>query len=356
MSKKHRHLTQVWYALVGYIVLLMLVTASCPSYANTLQPGWVADTKTGCRVWDPHPEPNESVAWSGACESGYAQGKGVEQWYSGGKPGNRLEGEFHDGMLSRGIVIYPNGDRYDGDLNGGRSGYGIYVSKKGSRYEGEWRDNKRNGRGVMTWPSGDRYEGYFRDGKRDGHGVFTWANGDSYDGEWRDNRQNGHGVFTTPNGRRYDGEWSDGKVARALYEIPLQEANGVFKLPVNINGTLTLEFTLDSGASDVSIPADVVLTLFRTGTLTGNDFLGRQIYRLADGSSVPSDTFRIRSLRVGNLELKNVVGSVSSVSGVPLLGQSFLSRLGRWSIDNQRHVLVIESEATNAKATSALNH
>jgi predicted aspartyl protease len=103
---------------------------------------------------------------------------------------------------------------------------------------------------------------------------------------------------------------------------------------------------LDSGASDVNVPADVVLTLFRTKTLSEQDFIGQQLYRLADGSSVPSNTFRIRSLKVGNLQLKNVVGNVGDVSGIPLLGQSFLSRLGRWSVDNQRHVLMLEGEAT----------
>ena len=117
-------------------------------------------------------------------------------------------------------------------------------------------------------------------------------------------------------------------------------------MPVNINDTLTLAFMLDSGASDVNVPADVVLTLFRTKTLSEQDFIGQQLYRLADGSSVPSNTFRIRSLKVGNLQLKNVVGNVGDVSGIPLLGQSFLSRLGRWSVDNQRHVLMLEGEAT----------
>jgi predicted aspartyl protease len=125
-------------------------------------------------------------------------------------------------------------------------------------------------------------------------------------------------------------------------EISLQDLNGVFTIPVLINGALTLNFTIDSGASDVSIPADVVLTLIRTGTLRDTDFLGRKTYRLADGSTVPSQTFRIRSLRIGDREIENVVGSVASVEGSLLLGQSFLSRFRSWSINNQRHVLVLE--------------
>lgn len=124
--------------------------------------------------------------------------------------------------------------------------------------------------------------------------------------------------------------------------IPLRKQAGTFMVPVMINNALTLNFIIDSGAADVSIPADVVLTLIRTGTLRDADFLGTQIYRLADGSTVPSLTFRIRVLKVGDRDIENVTGSVAGVKGSLLLGQSFLSRFKSWSIDNQRQVLVLE--------------
>lgn len=121
--------------------------------------------------------------------------------------------------------------------------------------------------------------------------------------------------------------------------VAMKAEFGTFVVPVQINGVLTLNFTVDSGAADVSIPADIVMTLTRTGTLKSADFLGEQTYRLADGSTVPSQTFVIRSLKVGNQVVQNVTGSVASVKGVPLLGQSFLSRFNSWSIDNRRHIL-----------------
>jgi TPR repeat protein/predicted aspartyl protease len=125
--------------------------------------------------------------------------------------------------------------------------------------------------------------------------------------------------------------------------IPLQLYGGVFTVPVSINDKLTLNFMLDSGAADVSIPADVVSTLTRTGTLSAADFLGSHIYRLADGSTVPSQTFRIKSLKLGEKTIvENVTGSISPAAGDPLLGQSFLRRFKSWSIDNQRQVLVLE--------------
>jgi hypothetical protein len=52
--------------------------------------------------------------------------------------------------------------------------------------------------------------------------------------------------------------------------------------------------------------------------------------------------FRIRSLKVGDQVLENVLGSEAPASAILLLGQSFLSRFRSWSIDNQRKVLVLE--------------
>jgi predicted aspartyl protease len=91
----------------------------------------------------------------------------------------------------------------------------------------------------------------------------------------------------------------------------------------------------------VSIPADVVLTLVRTGTLQEADFIGTQTYKLADGSTAPSTTFRIRSLSASKLEIGNVKASIAPVAGDLLLGLSFLSRFKSWSIDNAKQALVL---------------
>ena len=123
--------------------------------------------------------------------------------------------------------------------------------------------------------------------------------------------------------------------------VPMQRQGGMYVVPVLINNAITLNFVVDSGAADVHIPADVVMTLIRRGTLKESDFLGQKTYVLADGSTVPSQTFRIRSLKVGNKVLENVNGS-ASVKGIPLLGQSFLGRFKSWSVDNNKHALVLE--------------
>ena len=124
--------------------------------------------------------------------------------------------------------------------------------------------------------------------------------------------------------------------------IPMKREGGTYVVPVLINNAITLDFTVDSGASDVSIPTDVVTTLMRAGTILDTDFIREQVYVLADGSKVKSHTFRIRSLKVGDRILENVTGSVASTKGSLLLGQSFLGRFKSWSIDNSRHVLLLE--------------
>ena len=122
---------------------------------------------------------------------------------------------------------------------------------------------------------------------------------------------------------------------------------GTFRVPVTINNELTVKFVIDSGAAVMSVPADVVMTLFRTGTITDADFLGKQTYQLADGSTVPSQQFLIRTLKVGDATLENVVGSIAPVAGGLLLGQSFLSRFNTWSIDNHRQALILGSPPNN---------
>jgi predicted aspartyl protease len=61
---------------------------------------------------------------------------------------------------------------------------------------------------------------------------------------------------------------------------------------------------------------------------------------LADGSMVPSDIYRVASLRIGGLLMENVTVRIAAEKSDLLLGQSFLSRLKSWSMDNARQVMI----------------
>jgi len=124
--------------------------------------------------------------------------------------------------------------------------------------------------------------------------------------------------------------------------VPLVRQGGTFAVPVLVNEAISLRFIVDSGASDVNIPTDVVNMLIRDGVISPSDFLGRKPYVLADGSRIVADTFRIRAMRIGNRVVEDVTATVGSASSPFLLGQSFLRRFRSWSIDNAREALVLE--------------
>ena len=62
------------------------------------------------------------------------------------------------------------------------------------------------------------------------------------------------------------GEPQDDQFSVSATSVPMQPEGGIYVVPVLINDAITLDFVVDSGAADVSIPADVVLTLMRTKT------------------------------------------------------------------------------------------
>ena len=123
--------------------------------------------------------------------------------------------------------------------------------------------------------------------------------------------------------------------------------NGILVVPVEINGAMTPDFAVDSGASFVSVPAGVFSALKHAGTIQEADLLGQEWFSLADGSKGNWNTFTIRSLKIGNIVLQNVKGGVAPSQGPLLLGQSFLKRFKSWSIDNSKHELLLEGLASD---------
>jgi hypothetical protein len=135
-----------------------------PVFAQSLQPGsFVADPKSGCKVWNPHPQADESAIWSGVCADGFAQGAGNLQWVHNGRPYEKDEGEWNKGQQSgRGTQNWSSG-HYEGELlNGEPRGQGA-LTLLGARYEGEFRDGKPNGTGTLTNLQGV-FTGNWKDG------------------------------------------------------------------------------------------------------------------------------------------------------------------------------------------------
>ena len=130
----------------GIAVTLAVGMATVPAYAGA----WVMDAKSGCQVWDPSPQLEETVNWSGSCAQGRAEGRGVVQWSKAGVAYETDEGEWHDGrQVSSGKQSWATG-RYEGELADGEpNGHGVLTVQK-LRYEGEFSGGKPNGFGTLT--------------------------------------------------------------------------------------------------------------------------------------------------------------------------------------------------------------
>lgn len=110
---------------------------------------WDLDPRTGCRMWNWRPDPEDTATWSGRCLSGRKEGHGTVQWYEHGRPIDRFEGVFRRGKReSIGRYDWPAGQSYQGayvaDLPDGQG----VVTIDGASFEGTWR------RGCLT--HGDR--------------------------------------------------------------------------------------------------------------------------------------------------------------------------------------------------------
>jgi hypothetical protein len=223
-----------------HIIFLSLALVANSAWAQ--QPGWIVDTRSGCRVQNPHPVPNESIQWSGGCQGGLAEGRGSLQWFANGKPGSRTEGEWHAGVLNgRALTLSPDGSRYEGEYRDGvPNGRGVTTFANGNRLDATYRDGRANGRGIATLVNGSKFDGDFVDDAIV-RGIQTWPNGNRYEGEFKNFVPDGKGRMTQTNGTSYEGEFKAGNwegqavVRYAVGDVYQGEWRGLFP---NGRGTL----------------------------------------------------------------------------------------------------------------------
>jgi MORN repeat protein len=138
----------------GYLsktLLLLALLAVLPGlgYAQQSEPGWLADS-AGCRVWNPFPNPDESIKWEGGCVDGFAHGRGRMLWFESGQLMETDEGEYKNGKLN---------------------GFAVLVFTDGQRFEGNFVDHLPHGQGTLRTSDGQTFSGQwsygcFRDGNQ----------------------------------------------------------------------------------------------------------------------------------------------------------------------------------------------
>jgi predicted aspartyl protease len=92
----------------------------------------------------------------------------------------------------------------------------------------------------------------------------------------------------------------------------------------------------------VTIPPSVARQLIANGSLTQADVIDAVIVINADGNRRRALRWRLRSITIGVITLRDVVCDIGKDENTALLGQTVLRRFASWSIDNRRRVLRLE--------------
>jgi len=150
------------------------------------------------------------VSWDGACEGGYAHGKGVLRWLGANwtqmnVPATLVRGEIQEAEWTTRDYTYI------GTLRQGiPHGKGYFTYKSGMQYEGDVVDGKREGKGIAVETDRSEYVGEWKDGKPHGWGEVKYAEGGSYTGQWRMGKRHGRGKLVyAGSGRTFEGEFAN---------------------------------------------------------------------------------------------------------------------------------------------------
>lgn len=123
--------------------------------------------------------------------------------------------------------------------------------------------------------------------------------------------------------------------------IIMKKTNGVYKLNCKVNG-IPMNFIFDTGASNVSISKTEALFLIKQGLITNEDIIGNINYQIANGEIHEGTKVNLKTFEIQGITINNVVATVVHKQNSPLLlGQSLLSKLGKFSIDGDK--LIIEN-------------
>jgi aspartyl protease family protein len=121
--------------------------------------------------------------------------------------------------------------------------------------------------------------------------------------------------------------------------VKMNYSHGVYEVPIEINGT-PMNFIFDTGASSISISATEAMFLYKQGKITDEDILGSLYFQDATGSISEGTEVILKSVKIGNREIKNVKASIVHNLDAPLLlGQSALAQFGKVTIDyNSKYI------------------
>lgn len=127
--------------------------------------------------------------------------------------------------------------------------------------------------------------------------------------------------------------------------IPLEERDGHKHVKILINNS-TATFLLDTGASTTLISYDFLNELIEEGFIVKeSNFIGSGRFKIADGSSVKGEVWRLPFIRIGAIKLSDVeVVALQNIKSTDyLLGMSTLKKLGNYTIVPNENKIIIKN-------------
>lgn len=115
--------------------------------------------------------------------------------------------------------------------------------------------------------------------------------------------------------------------------------NSLYKIKIEIGGIVKY-FTFDTGASDLVISTDMAIDLIKKGVIEEDDFLGEELYTLADNSIVLAEIVRLDGIIIGDYTLNNVIVAVIE-DGSLLCGVGILNKFKNWELNQNPSSLTL---------------
>jgi clan AA aspartic protease (TIGR02281 family) len=134
----------------------------------------------------------------------------------------------------------------------------------------------------------------------------------------------------------------------AQTKVTMTKKGGVYEVPCKVNGK-EVSFIFDSGAADVLLSTEFFNEGLKSGIFKISDvFADVKEYQVASGAIVKGRNVNIRQLKIGDLVLYNVVGSIMDNPNTPmLLGQSAIEQFGTYAVDYNKLTLTIQGNSTS---------
>ena len=131
--------------------------------------------------------------------------------------------------------------------------------------------------------------------------------------------------------------------------IQMVADQGVYKVPCEVNG-LKVKMVFDTGAAAVSISENLAEMMLENGYLSIDDFGNKAKALTADGRIVDNTLVNLKSVKIGDIGLSNVIAIVIGGLRAPLLfGQSAIQKLGEVTIKGDK--LYIKGASSSGSAS-----